>query len=119
MRKHEVNLNDAITLIFELLYKTIIKLIEDKTIMREIIINSNQIAQRIANSNISELINIISKKQELIKQKVTLKIAFASLVLLIIAINNAKINKTLNILIRIFKDLKINNVYNITKSEIY
>jgi len=42
MRKYKVNSNNAITLIFELLYKTIIKLIKNKTIIREISINSNQ-----------------------------------------------------------------------------
>ena len=41
MQKHKVNLNNTIIIIFELLYKTIIKLIENKTIMREININSN------------------------------------------------------------------------------
>jgi len=41
MRKYKVNINDAITLIFKLLYETIIKLIENKTIIREININSN------------------------------------------------------------------------------
>jgi len=44
MQKYKVNLNNAITLIFELLYKTIIKLIKNKTILREININSNKIA---------------------------------------------------------------------------
>jgi len=41
MQKHKVNLNNAIIIIFKLLYKTIIKLIENKIIMREININSN------------------------------------------------------------------------------
>jgi len=41
MQKHKVNSNNAITLIFKLLYKTIIKLIENKTIIQEININSN------------------------------------------------------------------------------
>jgi len=41
MRKYKVNSNNAITLMFELLYKTIIKLIENKIIMREININNN------------------------------------------------------------------------------
>ncbi len=41
MRKHKINLNNAIIIIFKLLYKTIIKLIENKTIMRKININSN------------------------------------------------------------------------------
>jgi len=41
MQKYKINLNNTITLIFELLYKTIIKLIENKTIMQEIDINSN------------------------------------------------------------------------------
>jgi len=62
---------------------------------------------------------MISKKLQLIKKKVTLKIAFAFLILLTIAINNAKINKTLNILIQAFKNLKINNVCNITKNKVY
>ncbi len=44
MRKHKINLNNAIIIIFKLLYETIIKLIKNKTIMREININSNQIA---------------------------------------------------------------------------
>ena len=119
MRKYKVNINDAITLIFKLLYETIIKLIENKTIIREININSNKVAQRIANSNISKLVNIISKKQELIKKKVTSKIAFAFLVLLAIAIDNVKINKTLNILIRVFENFKINSVRDIIKNKIY
>ena len=37
--------------------------------MQEININSNQIAQQIANINISKLINIINKKQNFIKKK--------------------------------------------------
>ncbi len=41
MQKHKVNLNNAIIIIFKLLYKTIIKLIKNKTIMREININSD------------------------------------------------------------------------------
>ncbi len=41
MRKYRVNLNDATIIIFKLLYETIIKLIENKTIMQEININSN------------------------------------------------------------------------------
>ncbi len=41
MRKYKVNLNDAIIIIFKLLYKTIIKLIKNKTIMRKININSD------------------------------------------------------------------------------
>jgi len=48
-----------------------------------------------------------------------LKTIFAVLILLAIATNNARINKILNILIRVFKDLKINNARDITKSEIY
>ncbi len=41
MRKYKINLNNAIIIIFKSLYKTIIKLIKNKTIMREININSN------------------------------------------------------------------------------
>ncbi len=41
MQKYKVNLNNAIIIIFKLLYKTIIKLIKNKTIMQEISINSN------------------------------------------------------------------------------
>jgi len=41
MQKHKINLNNAINIIFKLLYKTIIKLIKNKTIMQEISINSN------------------------------------------------------------------------------
>jgi len=41
MQKYRVNLNNATTIIFKLLYKTIIKLIEYKTTMQEININSN------------------------------------------------------------------------------
>jgi len=43
MRKHKINLNNAITIIFELLYEAIMKLIKNKTIIREININSDQI----------------------------------------------------------------------------
>jgi len=39
--------------------------------------------------------------------------------LLAIAISNLKINKTLNILTRVFKELKINSAQDITKSKIY
>jgi len=41
MRKYKVNSNNTIIIIFELLYKTIIKLIENKIIIQEININSN------------------------------------------------------------------------------
>ncbi len=44
MQKYKINLNNIIIIIFKLLYKTIIKLIKNKTIMREININSDQIA---------------------------------------------------------------------------
>ena len=98
MQKHKVKINNAIIIIFKLLYKTIIKLIENKTIIQEININSDQITQRVANINISKLINIISKKQNLIKKKITLKTIFTFLILLIVAIENTKINKILNIL---------------------
>jgi len=41
MRKHKINSNNAIIIIFKLLYKTIMKLIKNKTIMQEININSD------------------------------------------------------------------------------
>jgi len=41
MQKHKVNLNNAIIIIFKLLYKTIIKWIKNKIIMQKININSN------------------------------------------------------------------------------
>ena len=41
MQKHKINLNNIIIIIFKLLYKIIIKLIETKTIVQEININSN------------------------------------------------------------------------------
>ncbi len=41
MRKHKINLNNAIIIIFKSLYETIIKLIKNETIMREININSD------------------------------------------------------------------------------
>jgi len=47
------------------------------------------------------------------------KTIFAFLVLLVVAIENTKINKILNILIQAFKNLKINNVRKIIKSKIY
>ncbi len=34
MQKYRVNLNNAITIIFELLYKTIIKLIKNKIVLQ-------------------------------------------------------------------------------------
>jgi len=48
-----------------------------------------------------------------------LKIVFVFLILLVVAIENTKINKILNILIQVFKDFKINNVCKIIKSKIY
>jgi len=48
-----------------------------------------------------------------------LKIIFVFLISLAIAIENIKINKTLNILIQAFKNLKINNIRKIIKSKIY
>ncbi len=119
MQKYKINLNNTIIIIFKLLYKTIIKLIKNKTIIQEININSNQIAQQVANINISKLINIISKKQDFVKKKIILKIVFASLVSLAIAIENTKINKILNILIQAFENLKINNACKIIESKIY
>jgi len=109
MRKHKINLNNAITLKFESLYKIIIKIIENNIIMQEININSDLTTQQIANNNISNLINIINKKQKLIKKIITFKIIFSLLILFAIAISNSKINKMLNILIRVFKELKINS----------
>jgi len=41
MRKHKINLNDTIIIIFKSLYETIIKLIKNKTIMRKININND------------------------------------------------------------------------------
>jgi len=41
MQKYKINLNNTIIIIFKLLYKTIIKLIKNKTIIQEININSN------------------------------------------------------------------------------
>jgi len=41
MQKYKVNLNNAIIIIFKLLYKTIIKLIKNKIIIQKISINSN------------------------------------------------------------------------------
>ncbi len=47
------------------------------------------------------------------------KTIFASLVLLIVAIENTDINKTLNTLIQAFENLKINNICEIIESKIY
>ncbi len=47
------------------------------------------------------------------------KTIFVSLVLLIVAIENTKINKILNILTQVFENLKINNIRKIIESEIY
>ena len=93
MQKYKVNFNNIIIIIFKLLYKTIIKLIKNKTIIQKININSNQTTQRVANININKLINIINKKQNFVKKKVILKIIFVLLVLLIVAIKNTKIKK--------------------------
>ncbi len=41
MQKYKVNFNNIIIIIFKLLYKTIIKLIKNKTIIQKININSN------------------------------------------------------------------------------
>ncbi len=41
MQKYKINLNNTIIIIFKLLYKTIIKLIKNKTIIQEISINNN------------------------------------------------------------------------------
>jgi len=62
MRKHKINSNDATTLKFELLYKIIIKIIENNIVMRKISINSDLTTQRVTNNNISNLINIVNKK---------------------------------------------------------
>ncbi len=48
-----------------------------------------------------------------------LKTIFVSLVLLVVPIENTKINKILNILIRTFEDFKINNIRKIIKNKIY
>ncbi len=47
------------------------------------------------------------------------KTIFVPLVLLIVAIENTKINKILNILTQVFENLKINNIRKIIESEIY
>ena len=41
MRKYKVNLNNTITIIFKLLYKIVIKLIENKKTIQKINVNSN------------------------------------------------------------------------------
>ncbi len=41
MRKYKINLDNAIIIIFKLLYKTIIKLIKNKITIQKININSN------------------------------------------------------------------------------
>ncbi len=119
MQKYKVNLNNAIIIIFKLLYKTIIKLIKNKIIIQKISINSNQTTQRVANININKLVNIINKKQNFVKKKITSKTIFIFLVSQVVAIENTKINKILNILTQVFEDLKINNVCKIIKSKIY
>jgi len=116
---YKINLNNAITLEFELLYKIIIKRIENNIIIQEININNNSIAQQVANINISNLINIISKEQKLVKKIIISKIVFSLLILLATTINNLKTNKTLYILTRVFEELKIHNVQDIIKSEVY
>jgi len=45
-----------------LLYKIIIKIIENNIVIREININSNSTIQQVANININNLTNIINKK---------------------------------------------------------
>jgi len=62
MRKYKINLNNAITLKFELLYEIIIKIIENNIVIQEININSDLTTQQVTNSNISDLMNIINKK---------------------------------------------------------
>ena len=87
--------------------------------MQELDINNNSIIQKIIDINISDLINIVNKKQKLIKKIVTSKTTFSFLMLLAISINNFEINKTLSNLIKAFENLKINNARNIIENKIY
>jgi len=73
----------------------------------------------VINININDLINIINKKQKLIKKIVIFEITFSFSILFAINISNFEIDKTLSNLIKIFENLKINSARNIIKSEIY
>ncbi len=87
--------------------------------MRKLDINNNLTIQKIININISDLINIINKKQKLIKKIIIFKTTFSLLILFALSTSNFKINKTLKNLIKNFKNLKNNSARDITKSEIY
>lgn len=113
MRKHNINLNNFETLKFELLYTIIIKITENDIVMQEIVINSDIATQRIANGNINKLINIINKKQKLVKKITILETVFAFSVLFLSITNNFEINKALSNLIRAIEKLKINNIRNV------
>jgi len=119
VRKYKFNLNNATTLKFDLLYKIIIKIIKNNIVIQEININNNSTIQQVINIDINNLINIINKKHKLTKKVITFRIMFSFLTLLAIAISNSKINKTLNILTRIFEKFKINNAQNIIETEVY
>jgi len=88
-------------------------------LLQEVNISSNSTTQQVTNSNINNLINIINKKQKLIKKIIIFETIFSFSILFAIATSNSKTNKTLNILTRVFKKLKINNAQNITKNEVY
>jgi len=65
------------------------------------------------------LINIVNKKQKLIKKIITFKTTFSLSILFAINISSFEIDKTLSNLIKVFENLKINNIRDIIKSEIY
>jgi len=73
----------------------------------------------VININISNLVNIINKKQKLTKKIIIFKTTFFLLMLLATSISNFEIDKTLNNLNKAFKNDKINNARNIIKNKIY
>ncbi len=101
------------------MYKLIIKIFENNIVIQKLNSNNNLAIWRVIDINISNLINIIYKKQKLIKKIVISKIVFSLSILFAINISNFEINKTLNSLIKTFENLKINSVRDIIESEIY
>lgn len=106
-------------MMFEPLYEAVMKLTENETAMREMGINSDQAAQRVADINMSGLVDMVSKKQGLVKKEVTPETAFAPPVSPAVAVDIAETNKTLNTLTRVFERLKINSARGMTEGEVY
>ena len=112
IRKHNFNSSDSNIMIFELVYKTVIVMIDINDALREL----NALSSKKSKNSIDKLIDLIGTDQKTNKS-FSSETAFASLVLSIIS-TQITFKKIIEFLIEAFKIMHFNNARTITVDEI-